>query len=318
MSTLLTAETIAASLRPGAWRIVGDAQRAIISPAPLDEATAEHLSFCTAAGDDAERQVSESAAGIVLCRDEPWLARAADGRRTLISVADPRLAFARALRRLFAGPQPTGIHPTAFVHPDATIGDGVYIGPFVFIDRATIGSETVIHGHCHIHDGVAIGARVTIQAAATIGIEGFGVHRNEEGELEWFPQLGTVVIEDDVDIGAHTNVQRGTLGETRIGRGTKIDSFVHVGHNSRVGRHVVITAQAMLGGSVKIDDYAWIGPAAVIRDGGVTIGAHALVGMGAVVAKDVAPHETVLGVPARPLAEFTRLQDRLKRLSDGE
>ncbi|MEA2748782.1 MAG: hypothetical protein QOI41_2925, partial [Myxococcales bacterium] len=128
---------------------------------------------------------------------------------------------------------------------------------------------------------------------------------------------GTVVIEDDVDIGAHTNVQRGTLNETRIGQGTKIDSFVHVGHNSRVGCHVVITAQAMLGGSVTIGDYAWIGPAAVIRDGGVTIGAHALVGMGAVVAKDVAPHETVLGVPARPLAEFMQLQEQLKRLNDG-
>jgi UDP-3-O-[3-hydroxymyristoyl] glucosamine N-acyltransferase len=318
VSTPLTAEAIALSLKPGACRIIGDPQRTIVGPAALDEARAHQLSFCTASGEEAERRIAESGAGIVLCRDEPWLTREAGSHRTLIGVSEPRLAFARALRRLFAGPRPTGIHPTAFVHPEATVADDVYIGPFVFVDRATIGSQTVIHGHCHIHAGVEIGAYVTIQAAATIGIEGFSVQRNEDGVLEWFPQLGTVVIEDDVDIGAHTNVQRGTLGETRIGLGTKIDSFVHVGHNSRIGRHVVITAQAFLGGSAIIGDGAWIGPAAVIRDGGLTIGAHALVGMGAVVAKNVEPHETVLGVPARPLGEFTQLQNRLKRLSDGD
>jgi UDP-3-O-[3-hydroxymyristoyl] glucosamine N-acyltransferase len=313
----ITAESIVGILGLDAARIVGNSQKAILRPAPLDAATAEDVSFCTQSAAEAVRLILASHAGIVLCRDEPGIDDAA-GDRTLIAVRDPRLDFGRVLRSLFAPPRPSGIHPTAFVHPEASVAPDAYIGPFVYVDRATIGAQSVVHGHCHIHEGVEIGARVTIQSGSTIGIEGFGVHRNETGEVEWFPQLGTVVIEDDVDLGAQTNVQRATLGETRIGRGTKIDSYVHVGHNSQIGRHVVITAQVMLGGSVQIEDYVWIGPGAVIRDGALSIGEHAVIGMGAVVTKNVAPHETVVGVPARPLAEFIRLQKQLTDLSGDE
>jgi UDP-3-O-[3-hydroxymyristoyl] glucosamine N-acyltransferase len=297
--------------------IFGDPGRSVSRPAPLANAGEGTLAFCAAEGPNGELGVRSSAASIVLCRDEPW-AREPASRQTLIVVPEPRLAFARALRSLFTTKRPTGVHETAAVHPDAKLGTDVYIGPYTYVDAASVGDGSVIHGHCHIHAGVTIGARVTIQAGSTIGIEGFSVQKNERGEPEWFPQLGTVVIEDDVDLGAHSNIQRGTLGPTRIGQGTKIDSFVHVGHNSDIGRFVVITAQAFLGGSVTIGDYAWIGPGAILRDGGITVGSRALVGLGAVVTKDVPAEETVLGVPARSLEEFRRLQASLRLLAGGE
>ena len=129
-------------------------------------------------------------------------------------------------------------------------------------------------------------ADVIIHANTVIGLDGFGYARNELGELEKFPHIGGVLIEDNVEIASNTTVQRGALGETVIRQGTKIDSHVHVGHNSITARHTVVTAHAMIGGSVQIGDYTWVGAGAMLKNG-ITIGSHAVVGLGAVVVKDV-------------------------------
>jgi UDP-3-O-[3-hydroxymyristoyl] glucosamine N-acyltransferase len=147
---------------------------------------------------------------------------------------------------------------------------------------------------------IQIGKNVYRDKGAVIGSEGFGYERNEKGELEKFPHFGGVVIGDDVDIGANTCIDRGSLEDTVIGSGTKIDNLVHVGHNAKIGKHCLITALSLIGGSAVIEDYATIWSAAVIKNH-VKIGHHAVVGAGAVVLRDVKPYETVAGVPAKNL-----------------
>jgi UDP-3-O-[3-hydroxymyristoyl] glucosamine N-acyltransferase len=149
---------------------------------------------------------------------------------------------------------------------------------------------------------IQIGNNVYRDRGVVIGSEGFGYERNEKGEIEKFPHIGGVIIGNDVDIGANTCIDRGSLEDTVIGDGTKIDNLVHVGHNAKIGKHVLITALSLIGGSAEIGDYATIWSAAVIKDH-VRIGHHAIIGAGAVVIKDVKPYETVVGVPARNIEQ---------------
>jgi UDP-3-O-[3-hydroxymyristoyl] glucosamine N-acyltransferase len=167
-------------------------------------------------------------------------------------------------------------------------------------DGVNVGSGTQIHAGVHICSPARIGRNVVLKSGCVIGGDGFGYERNEEGIFEKFPHLGGVVIEDDVEIGSNTCVDRGTLSDTVIGRGTKIDNLVHVAHNVKIGKHCAVIALAMVGGGTQIDDGAWIAPTACLRNG-VVIGKQALVGMGAVVTKNVECGETVIGVPAKPI-----------------
>jgi len=226
--------------------------------------------------------------------------------KTLVAVNRPRLWFIRCVNAFFSPEEKKGIHPTAIIGKNCEIGKNVYIGPYSFIgDEVVIGSGSKIHSGVHIHDRVRIGKNVILKSGCIIGTAGFGYERNDEGVLERFPHIGGVVIEDDVEIGANTCVDRGTLSDTIIGEGTKIDNLVHIAHNIVIGKHCVIVALAMIGGGAKIGDGAWIAPTACIRDG-VTIGKQALVGMGAVVTKNVADHDVVIGVPARSIKKVKK------------
>lgn len=149
-----------------------------------------------------------------------------------------------------------------------------------------------------------------------IGTDGFGFERNGDGELERFPHLGGVVIEDDVEIGANVAIDRGALDDTWIGPRVRIDNLVHVAHNVRIGADAAIIAHAMLAGSASIGERAHIAPCASVREG-VTVGAEAFVGMGAVVTGPVAERTTVVGSPARELAAHRAIQEALKRLPRG-
>ncbi len=139
-----------------------------------------------------------------------------------------------------------------------------------------------------------------------IGADGFGYERNEVGELEKFPHVGGVLIEDNVEIGANSCIDRGSLGDTRICQGARIDNLVHIAHNVYVGRHAVVIANAMVGGGTHIGDFAWVAPSACLRDR-IKIGDKSLVGLASLVTKDVPNGETVLGCPARSLAKHKRL-----------
>ncbi len=256
--------------------------------------------------------------------------------KTLIRVAHPKWAFARAAERLMPEPRlVAGQHPTAVVHPSARLGDNVAVGPYVVIEENTrVGDNCQLGAGCYLganvelgddgllfpgvtlYHNVRVGARVRIHSGAVIGSDGFGYVR-VEGRYEKFPQRGTVVIEDDVEIGANTAIDRGALEETWVGRGTKLDNLVHVGHNVHIGRDCVIAAQTGISGSVVIGDRVTIG-------GQVGFGDHCRVEDDAVIGsqagilthKIVRSGQVVWGTPARPLAEVKKTHAHVARLPE--
>jgi UDP-3-O-[3-hydroxymyristoyl] glucosamine N-acyltransferase len=249
-------------------------------------------------------------------------------RKPILISSQPRLAFARAAK--FFGSAPArgrGIHPSAIVSA-STIGGNVDIGARAVVgDQVKIGEESTLGAGCVIGDGVEIGAncridanvtiyrgttlgnRVVVQAGAVLGSEGFGYVRDKQtGRYEQFPQVGRLVIEDDVEIGANSTIDRGALDETRIRQGTKIDNLVHIGHNVQIGQDVVIAAQTGISGSAVIENNVIIG-------GQVGIADHVRIEEGAILgAQSGIPSKKVIrgkgivfwGTPARPIREYLK------------
>src|SRR6185369_3284382 len=255
--------------------------------------------------------------------------------RTVIEVANPKLAFSligvalhppvrreAEIHSTAVIADSADVALTAYVGPHVQIGAGAHVGAFTRIEagvavgaNATIGDHCVLHPNVVLYDGVTIGNRVILHAAVCIGADGFGYVRHEQG-YQKFPQIGTVVIEDDVELGAHTCVDRAALGRTRIGRGTKLDNMVHVGHNCDIGERVVIAAQTGISGSVVIEDDAVIG-------GQVGFGDHTRVQKGAVIGSKagILPGKIVRpgvwwGIPVQPLDEYKRMNAYLNRLPE--
>jgi UDP-3-O-[3-hydroxymyristoyl] glucosamine N-acyltransferase len=232
-------------------------------------------------------------------------------------VADARYAFAVVGQRLRGLGFEAGVHPSAVVGKDVTIGVGTRIGPGVVLeDGVTVGSDSNLMARVVVHAGTTLGDRVVVQAGTVLGSTGFGYARNgATGEYLLFPQQGRLIVEDDVEIGANTTIDRGALGETRIGRGTKIDNLVHIGHNCVIGKNVVIAAQTGISGSSVVEDGAILG-------GQVGIGEHATVGAGVILGggagvlsgkKMRGPGQVFWGRPARPLKEYLRDLARLRK-----
>lgn len=251
----------------------------------------------------------------------------------IIEVSNPKLAFsliaqilhppvrrAPAVHASAVVAESARISATAFVGPNVCIGEYVSVGDNTRIEagavlgaNVTIGDECVIHPNAVLYDGVSIGNRVILHAGVTLGADGFGYVRDNMGYHK-FPQIGTVVIEDDVEIGAHTCIDRAALGRTRVGRGTKLDNLVHVGHNCDIGERVVIAAQTGISGSVVIEDDAVIG-------GQVGFGDHTRVMKGAVIGSKagILPGKIVRpgvwwGIPVQPLDDYKRMNAHLGRL----
>lgn len=299
---------------PGPERIRG--------PAPLGEATPEHVSFLGYTAPRPLLLLRGARVGLLIV--DRGLMAAVDGVLSqggaavtaVVPSDNARLDFLRVLRRFFAPPAPRGIHPSAVVDPSAQVAEDVYLGPLCTVGRdVKIGRGSVIHAGVHLYDGVQIGAGVTIHAGSVIGADGFGYERNAAGELEKFPHLGTVIIEDGVEIGANTCVDRGSLGATRIAAGARIDNLVHLAHNTVVGQNAAVIAHAMVGGSTKIGDGAWIAPSACLRDR-IRIGRGAVVGLASLVTRDVPDGATVMGAPARDQAAHKRLLGALTQLAE--
>jgi UDP-3-O-[3-hydroxymyristoyl] glucosamine N-acyltransferase len=287
----------------------GPANGRVIGVAPLSNAAPNRLSFSRSAiGPDVDYAES-----IILCPPE----QAANlTTSTLIVVKNPRLAFLRLVAQFFPPPRPApGIHPTAFVEPGASIDPAASIGAFCYVGNdVTIGAGSILYPHVAIYCPAIIGRNVKVFAGTSIGADGFGYERTPDGTLESFPHVGGVRIDDDVDIGANTCIDRGTLADTHICAGAKIDNLVHISHNVRVGARAVVIAQSMVGGSVDIGDEAWLAPSVGILNQ-KRIGARATVGFGALVVKDVPDGETVMGAPAMPQGQFRETQLALKRLA---
>ena len=281
-----------------------------------------------------------SGAGAVLVGQHMTTARA---NKPVLRLPQPRLAFARAAL-LLRHPQPDpSIHPTAAIGPTVQIGDRVSVGAHASVDEgASIGEGTIIGSgavigagvrigsKCHIYPRVVIypgstlGDRVVVHAGAVLGADGFGYVRDRtNGEYTQFPQQGTLVIEDDVEIGANTTIDRGALEETRIARGAKLDNLIHIGHNCNIGRNVVIAAQTGISGSSAVGDGAILG-------GQVGMGDHAMVGPGVILGgqagilpkkKLLGPGIVFWGTPAKPVRQYLKelaMLARLKRPAGDE
>ncbi|MBI2389039.1 MAG: transferase [Deltaproteobacteria bacterium] len=227
------------------------------------------------------------------------------GRLTVshIPAPRPRLAFAKAVQRFFARPAALVDNTTARVHPTARIGDRVRIGPGVVIGpEVSIGDDTILHANVVIEAGTIIGARSEVKSGTVIGQSGFGFDFEPDGTPVRLPHVGRVVIGDDVELGALNTVVRATLGTTSVGNHVKTDDHVHIAHNCSIGRAAILTACAELSGSVTLEEQVWLGPNCSILNR-VRIGRRAMVGIGAVVTKDVADNALVVGNPARFLRE---------------
>jgi UDP-3-O-[3-hydroxymyristoyl] glucosamine N-acyltransferase len=245
------------------------------------------------------------------------------------------LAFARAVGIQTPPVRPAaGINGLASIDPGAAVGPGVSIAPFAVVGAgATIGARTIVHAHavieagarigddCEIHahvsirEGVVIGRRVIIQNGAVIGSDGFGFARRQDGSHEKIPQVGRVVIEDDVEIGANAAIDRPAVGDTRIGAGTKIDNLVQVAHGVQLGRNVLLAAQSGIAGSTTLGDGVIMAGQSGAT-GHITLGAGAIVGAKSAVTKDVAPASHVAGVPAVDVAEWREATVLVRRLPE--
>jgi UDP-3-O-[3-hydroxymyristoyl] glucosamine N-acyltransferase len=279
----------------------GDGAREITSAASLESAGPDQISF--AGTRRASKDAHGSNAGCLIVPLD-FEGRPAE---CLIRVKDPRGSFAKVVQRLHPAPElAPGIHPTAIVGRDCEISGGAHIDPYCVIgDRVTIGAGSRLHANVTVYSDVSIGARALIHAGAVLGADGFGFVF-EKGRYEKFPQIGRVIIGDDVEIGANSAVDRAALGATIIGDGTKLDNMVHIAHNCRIGRHVVIAAQTGIAGGSVVEDYAVIGGQVGIGDG-VTIKSGAIIGSGAgILTSKVLKGggEVYWGTPARPLKEY--------------
>jgi len=276
-----------------------------------------------------------SSAGAIIVSDK-LNADAGDSGKALLVVAKPKLAFAKAARLLREAEVEAAVHPTSMIDADVVRGRRISVGAYAVIEaEAHVGDETVvgagavigrgvrlgrgcrIYPRVVIYPGTELGDHVVVHAGAVLGSDGFGYVRDDKtGEYVQFPQQGQLVIEDDVEIGANTTIDRGALEETRIRRGVKIDNLVHIGHNVLVERDVVIAAQTGVSGSSVIRTGAVVG-------GQVGIGDHAEIGEGVILGSGsgVLTHKKVKGAgivhwgrPARPLAQYLKELAALGRL----
>ena len=325
-----TAAQIAAHLN---GEVLGDASAKLTGFAPADSARPGDLTFAENEAYFAAAEQSAASAIIVS-------GNFSSAKKILIKVANARVGFARALELFFPETKPApGVHPSAVVAASAKVDPSAHIGPHCVVgERAHIGARAVLHGGNFVGDdcklgedvvlfprvtlysGTELGRRVRIHAGSVIGSDGFG-YVFDAGAHRKVPQVGNVIIGDDVEIGANVTIDRGALGPTVIGRGTKIDNLVQIAHNVQVGENCLVVAQAGVAGSTKLGNY-------VVLAGQVGIAGHLKIGNQVTVAaqsgvmNDIPDGEKWFGYPAQPdkevkrqLVAVRRLPDLLKRLA---
>jgi UDP-3-O-[3-hydroxymyristoyl] glucosamine N-acyltransferase len=309
-------------------RVVGDETITLTGFAPADRARPGDLTFAENATYFARAEAS-AAAAILVADDFVTPAK------TLIRVPSARVAFARVLPLFFPEPAyPPGVHPTAVIAPTAQVDATAHVGPHCVIgEHAQIGPGCVLQGNIWIGDqcrlaegvmlfsnvtlypGTQLGQRVRIHSGSVLGADGFG-YVLDHGVHRKVPQMGNVIVQDDVEIGACVTVDRGALGPTTIGRGTKIDNLVQVGHNVSIGEHCLIVSQAGIAGSTKLGNYCTLAGQAGLS-GHLKIGNHVTVSAQSGVMRDIPDGQKVLGAPALPDKEAKRLMIAMQRLPDA-
>ncbi|MDR2893989.1 MAG: UDP-3-O-(3-hydroxymyristoyl)glucosamine N-acyltransferase [Alistipes sp.] len=312
-----TAEAIAEFL---GGRVEGDPGAAVGEFARIEEGRPGALSFL--ANMKYEHHLYETLSSVVIVAE--GLVLSAPVAATLVRVEDPYAAFATLLRLYEASkPRPTGVSERASVAPDAVIGAGVYVGDFAVVDSGAvlgdgvaiypqsyvgrgvrIGAGATIHAGVKIYEGCVLGERVVIHAGSVIGADGFGFAPSD-GEFAKIPQIGNVIIEDDVEVGANTCIDRATMGSTVLRRGVKLDNLIQIGHNVEIGENTVVAAQAGMAGSSKVGRGCMLGGQVGLA-GHLRLGDGVKMGAQSGVDHDVPDGGMLLGTPALPGIRFHR------------
>jgi UDP-3-O-[3-hydroxymyristoyl] glucosamine N-acyltransferase len=317
--------------------MVADQDVEILRVAGIDEAGPNDLTFVANRKYISHIKTTKAAA-IILDEDLPPVSIPS------LRTDDPYLAFARALEIFFVPLRPgAGIHPTALVAEDAVIGPEASIGSYAVIERGcrigarvliyphavlypgvTVGDDSVIHSHATIREHCQIGNRVILQNGVVIGSDGFGFAPTKEGAFYKICQTGRVVIEDDVEIGANTTVDRAAVGDTIIRKGAKLDNLVQIGHGARVGEHCVLAAQVGLAGSTRLGRGVWVGGQAGFA-GHLEVGDNAVITAQSGTSHDIPPGAVMSGSPAfensawlRSVAAFSKLPNLIRKVRDLE
>ncbi len=309
-------------------RVIGDPATLLEGFAPAERARPGDLTF---AENEAFFARAEQSAASAIIVSGPFRSE----RKTLIQVADARVAFAKALTLFFPEHRPEpGVHPTAVIAPGATVDPSAHIGPYCVVGERTqigprcvlhasvfvgedcrLGEEVILFPHVTLYARTEVGNRVRIHAGAVIGADGFG-YVLDNGVHRKVPQVGNVIIGDDVEIGANTTVDRGALGPTRIGRGTKIDNLVMIAHNVEIGEHCLLVGQVGIAGSTRLGNY-------VVLAGQVGVAGHLRLGHGVTVAaqsgvmNDIPDGQKWLGTPAGPDKDTKRQMVALRHLPEA-
>lgn len=294
---------------PGGAELAGEKEATATGVASIREATASHLTFCSWDGDRAVAAVGQSAASIVLCRRDLRSRVSPHPGQALVFLDNPRMAFVRLAKQIQKAERDRRRHlsrrisPLAVIASSASIDSSCLVGNHVIIgEDCVIGANTVIHDRVYIGDGCRVGDNCTLYSGVTVGEDGFAYERYDDGSLEKFPHFKAVIIGDNVEIYANSNIARGSLTDTVVGSGTKIDAMVHVAHNVRIGKNCMLTAGTIIGGSTTIGDSVWFGLNSTAKHQ-IAIGSNVIVGAGACVLKDIPDGDVVAGVPAKSIKD---------------
>ena len=290
-----------------AGELVGNGEAGIKGVSSIDEAGAGDLVFVLE-----DKFLASALASRAQAIVAP-LSSKVSGKPAILS-KDPRLAMAKILSRFAPKPTFSGIHKSAVIAKSAKLGKRVTVYPFVYIgEDCELGDDTIIHSSVTLYDRTKVGKRVVIHAGSRIGVDGYGFVQHG-GEHVKIPQVGNVMIEDDVEIFANVCISRGTLGPTRIGRGTKIDNLTHIAHNCHIGEHCAIVSLVGFAGSVTLKDRVSVGGHAAFS-GHITVGENSVVMGKAGVTKDFPANSVISGFPAQDHSTEMKQQAALRRLS---
>lgn len=289
------------------YTIEGEEKKQITRVASLGEATSADLAFCSGEGEGALNAIGQSNGGVILCSIQlKGFVQPRKGTQ-IILLDNPRRSFVKIVNEMKRRIRPDNAsdHPviaaTAVISANTKIGSNCEIGNFVVIgDNCVIGRYTKIRDRVTIGPNCKLGENCTIQSGVTIGEDGFSFERYDSAELEKFPHFKGVEIGDNVEISANSNIARGSLSDTVIGSGTKIDAMVHIAHNVRVGSNCQLTGGTVIGGSAVISDSCWTGLNCTIKDH-ARLGSNVIVAAGACVIHDVPDGDIVAGVPAKSI-----------------
>ena len=311
-------------------RVEGDETVAVTAFAKIEEGKAGAISFLS--NPKYNHYIYETASSVVLVNDDLELEKPV--KATIIRVKNAYESVARLLQ-LYESmkPRKSGVDPSAYISKTATIGDNVYIGAFAYVgdnsvvgsgsqiyphavvgDNVTLGESCLLYPHVTIYEGCRLGNRVTIHAGSVIGADGFGFAPNSEGYNK-IPQIGIVVIEDDVEIGANTCIDRSTMGQTIIHRGVKLDNLVQVAHNCEIGENTVMSAQVGIAGSTKVGQWCMFG-GQVGLSGHITVGDRTFAGGKSGILGSTKGNEQLMGVPAMDAKLYYKSSAVIRHLPD--